>query len=216
MTKKTGIVTLAAILLAVAVLVAVRWSVSRGTDTAAASAASAAAASAASPVMAITAADLVTARRAELVRELAVSGSLRAVDSAFLRAKVAAEVRSLPFREGDTVSRGQVLAQLDTTDLDWRLRQAEQQAAAARAQLDITRRQVVNNQALVAQGFISPTALESTVSTDAATRATLEAANAAVEIARKARADATLVSPISGLVSQRLVRSANGSRSTPG
>jgi RND family efflux transporter MFP subunit len=157
-------------------------------------------------VIAISDSDLVTARRVELIRELTVSGSLRAVDSAFLRAKVAAEVRSIAVREGDRVSRGQVLAQLDTTELDWRLRQAEQQAAAARAQLEITQRQVTNNQALVKQGFISPTALETTVSTDASAQATLQAALAAAELARKARADATVISPLAGLVAQRLVQ----------
>jgi RND family efflux transporter MFP subunit len=165
-----------------------------------------AASAATTAVIAISDADLVAARRVELIRELTVSGSLRAVDSAFLRAKVAAEVRSIAVREGDRVARGQVLAQLDTTELDWRLRQAEQQSAAARAQLEITQRQVTNNQALVKQGFISPTALETTVSTDASTQATLQAALAAVEIARKSRADATVVSPLAGLVSQRLVQ----------
>jgi RND family efflux transporter MFP subunit len=168
--------------------------------------AASAASAATSAVIAIGDNDLVTARRVELIRELTVSGSLRAVDSAFLRAKVAAEVRSIAVREGDRVSRGQVLAQLDTTELDWRLRQAEQQAVAARAQLDITQRQVTNNQALVKQGFISPTALETTVSTDASAQATLQAALAAAELARKARADATVISPLAGLVAQRLVQ----------
>jgi RND family efflux transporter MFP subunit len=167
---------------------------------------SAASAPPAPPVLEIPAEDIVALARIELLRSVEFSGSVRAAQSAFVKARVAAEVRQLSVREGDAVKAGQVLVRQDTTEFDWRVRQAEQQAQSAKAQLEIAQRALANNKALVAQGFISSTALESSASSEAAAQANLQAALAAVEIARKSRADATLTAPMSGIVSQRLVQ----------
>ncbi len=154
----------------------------------------------------LSAGDVARAERAELSTLLAVSGGLKAVQSAFVKSKLAAELQTLNVREGDSVKAGQLIGRLDATEFQWKLRQAEDQAGAAKAQLEIAQRTLDNNKALVDQGFISRTALDTSVSSAAGAQASLQAAKAAAELARKAVVDSEIHAPISGLVAQRLVQ----------
>lgn len=161
----------------------------------------------------ISAQDVVEVLERELDQTLPVSGSLRAMQSAMLKARVAGELQGLNVREGDTVQAGQVLARIDADEYRSRMRQAQQQAQAAQAQVDVARRQFDNNRALAAQGFISPTALESAQSNLQAAEANFRAAQAAAEVSRKSLDDTVLKAPLSGVVSQRLAQA--GERVAP-
>jgi RND family efflux transporter MFP subunit len=150
--------------------------------------------------------DVVKAQTRELAQGLPISGSLKAVNSAVVKARAAGELQGLTVREGDTVKAGQVLARVDATEYVARVQQAQQQADAAKSQIDIAQRQFDNNKALVAQGFISKTALDTSLNSLDAAKATYKAAVAAVDMNRKTLDDTVLRAPISGVVSQRLAQ----------
>ena len=190
-------------LLAVAVL---GGFITRAVTTRRAETAAAAAPAAAPLPLELGSADVLVARPVALTRTLAISGGLKAVTTAVVKARVASEIKALTVREGDAVKAGQVIGRLDTTEFDLRIAQAGQTAAAARTQLDIARRALENNRALMAQGFISATALETSISNEAGARANLQAAEAATDLTRKSRADSALIAPIGGVVSQRFVQ----------
>ena len=150
--------------------------------------------------------EVLQVRRQNLAVGVPVSGALRAVDSAMVKARAGGELQGLTLREGDSVKAGQEVARIDPTEARARLRQAQQQAEAAKSQVDINQRQYANNRALVDQGFISATALVTSQASLEAAQSSYQAAVAAADVARKALEDTVLRSPISGMVAQRLAQ----------
>ncbi len=196
-----------------ALLLAVALGVARALNarkTQQAAAAEAAQALRANAVLSLSASDVLVARNTDMTVGVALSGPIKAVRSAAVKAKVAGELQGLSVREGDSVKAGQVLARIDNTEGLARVRQASEQAEAAQAQVAIAQRQRDNNQALVNQGFISRTALDTSLANLDAAQATHKAALAALDLARKGLADTELRAPINGLVASRLVQ--NGER----
>lgn len=158
------------------------------------------------PTIELAASDVSTAQTQTLSLGIAVSGALKASQSALVKARVAGELQSLSVREGDRVQAGQVIAQIDPTEYRARVRQAQQQADAAQAQVDIAQRQFDNNQALVNQGFISQTALLTSQANLNGAKANHAAVLATLDLANKSLGDATLRAPLTGVVSQRMAQ----------
>jgi RND family efflux transporter MFP subunit len=150
--------------------------------------------------------DIVIAQKISMTQGLPISGTLKATRSAMVKARVAGELQALEVREGDAVAAGQVLARVDTTEYLARQRQAQQQAEAARAQVEVAQRQFDNNNALVNQGFISKTALDTSIANLNGAKATYQAAMSALDVATKAVDDCVMKAPLSGLISQRLAQ----------
>ena len=151
----------------------------------------------------LTQSDVWVAEPRLITRNLAISGTLKALNYAIIKAHVAGELKEFNVREGDVVKAGQVLARIDPTEYQRRWLQANQQARAAKAQMEIAQRQWDTNQALVDQGFIAKTALDNSLASYQGAVATHQAAIAGADVARKALDDAVLYAPFAGVVALR-------------
>lgn len=162
-------------------------------------------AKAADPVLEFTAADVTVVESRSLERALQISGSLAPLVQSTVRSKVSGEVQALLVREGDAVTVGQMMARIDTTDLQSRL---DAQVAALeehRARQSIAEKNRENNLQLLRQKFISQNAFDTAHSTFEASAAAVRSAEAQVRIARKAMDDAVVRSPIHGVVARKMV-----------
>jgi membrane fusion protein, multidrug efflux system len=160
----------------------------------------------AEPVIELAAGDVFTLKNTLLSQGVPISGSLKAVNTALVKARVAGELQGLFVREGDTVKAGQVIARVDSSEYAARVRQAQETADAAKAQIDIAQRSFNNNKALVDQGFISRTALDTSLASLQSAQANHKAALAGLDVAKKSVQDTVLTAPISGIISQRLAQ----------
>lgn len=154
----------------------------------------------------LRASDVLRVEPRELIQSLPITGTIKAVHFAAIKARVAGEVKAFTVREGDAVKAGQVLARIDPVEYQNRWEQAREQADAARAQRDIAQRQWDTNQALVAQGFIAKVALDNSQASLQAAQASYRAAVAGAEVARKALDDASLRAPFDGVIASRLAQ----------
>ncbi len=150
--------------------------------------------------------EIVTANPVEIRQTLSLSGSLRAVDMSTVKARVAADVRQVLVREGESVRAGQIVVVTDGTEYEARVAQARGNLDAARAQLEIASKTRDNNRVLVEKGFISRNAFDNAASQYAAAEANVAAARGAMNIVQKSLNDTVIRTPISGLVAARYVQ----------
>ncbi len=163
---------------------------------------------ASTPVLEVTqielaSSDVLAAQLRDITQGLAISGTVKAVNYAVIKARVAGELKEVLAREGDAVKAGDVLARIDPTEYQRRWQQAAETASAAKSQMEIAQRAWDNNKALVDQGFISKAAMDNSVASYQGAVASHKAAIAGAEVARKALDDATLRAPFAGIVSGR-------------
>ena len=157
-------------------------------------------------VMEFLPSDVITVASGEVQKILSLSGALRAVNQAVVKAKLAGDVREVLVREGEAVQLGQVLVKMDTADYEARLAQARGSLAAAQGQLDIARQARDNNKSLLDKNFISKNAYDNSSNQFAIATANVDSAKGALDVAQKALNDTVIRAPIAGVISSRSVQ----------
>jgi len=150
--------------------------------------------------------DLTRVEVLPLARWLPVSGAVEPVRQATVKAKVSGDVRQINVREGEPVRAGQVLARIDTADLEARLLERIGALESAKAQLAMAAKTQATNRALLKQNFISQNAYDNSESSHGVFRGSVKSAEAQVQLARNALRDAVATSPLSGQVAKRHVQ----------
>jgi len=150
--------------------------------------------------------DLTQVEARPLSRWLPVSGALQPVRQATVKAKVSGDVKQVTVREGETVQVGQVLARIDTADLDAKLLDRVGALESAKAQLAMAEKTRTSNQMLLKQNFISQNAFDNSESSFRVAEGSVKSTEAQVQIAKNALRDAVAISPLTGIVAKRHVQ----------
>jgi RND family efflux transporter MFP subunit len=184
-----------------AIIGAVVWTAMSGP-----SSAPAAAAATSTPPLELASVDVTTVALQTLSRSLPLSGSMSPIVQATLKSKVGGEVELVPLREGQDVREGEVLARIDTRNLQ---AQYDRQLAAvdrARADLDLATLNRDKNRVLLDQHYISQNTYEATESAYAGMVANLKLAEADARLAKIGLEDAVIRAPFAGTVAKRHVQ----------
>lgn len=147
--------------------------------------------------------EVVQPQRVRMAALIEFSGPLVAPQTAIVRAKAAGTLLALDAAEGSRVKAGQALGRIDLAELASRVAERQANVESARATLVQAEHTHASNERLAAQQFISPIALENSRAALDTARAALAAAQASLETTRVSLRDASLVAPISGIVSKR-------------
>jgi HlyD family secretion protein len=165
--------------------------------------------------------DTVTVERGTVKDEISSStaGEVMAERKATVRAELSARVLAVQHKRGERVKTGDVVATLDTADLDAKVKQAQGTLDAQRAQVtqaeahaQAARRTAQKDANLVERGALSSRVAEDSASMAreaeaalSAARALIEQNRAAVQAAKVGRSHAVLTAPFDGLLADVFV-----------
>ena len=128
------------------------------------------------------------------------TGNVAALSTVDLRAQTTSTVKAVHVKEGDFVRAGQLLFSLDDRADRANVEKAKAQGARDQASLSDAQRQVQRSRELVAQGFLSKSAVDTTLTQAEALQAAVLADQAALRAAEVALSYNTLRAPMDGRI----------------
>jgi len=136
----------------------------------------------------------------------AFPGQAEANEEADLSFRVAGSLIELSPKVGDTIKKGQIIAKLDPTDFDVRLRSAEGELAAAQANLDVANVTLNRQQFLVKKEASAQADLDKAVALVSLNKANVAAATSKRDIAQSELSYTQLTAPFDGIIAARYMQ----------
>tara|TARA_R110000772_G_scaffold236733_1_gene348483 strand:- start:36771 stop:37832 length:1062 start_codon:yes stop_codon:yes gene_type:complete len=143
-----------------------------------------------------------------------VPGSVEAKQATLISSRIMARIERILVRAGDTVSEGQLLLELEKTDLEARVAQASNQISAVRARFTEAERNLQRSLELQQRGLLSASDRDAAQATRDSLQADLQRMQQGLEEARAALAYASIRSPLDGRVVDRFAEP--GDTAAPG
>ncbi|PYE85593.1 efflux RND transporter periplasmic adaptor subunit [Pseudoroseicyclus aestuarii] len=140
-----------------------------------------------------------------LTRTVRVTGTLEPTRSAELSSEISGTVETVAVQPGDSVSRGDILVQVDTESLGIDLDLARSNASATEVQLGLAQTQLERAQQLSDRGVATTSTLDEARSSVQQLQSSLSAQQDQVRSAELRLRNATLRAPFDGMVSSRTV-----------
>ena len=146
-----------------------------------------------------------TVEKGDIDSVVSATGTLSAVTTVQVGTQVSGLIAELLVDFNDRVSKGQVIARLDTTLLETNLRDVEASVERSRAELKQAERDLERITSLYNQGISAVADYNKAQYTSDVARAQVKSAEASLERARQNLAYATITAPVSGIVVERAV-----------
>ena len=144
----------------------------------------------------------------------AVPATIGARQATTISSRIIARITRVLVRAGDSVSQGQLLLELERSDLESRLSQAKQRVLASSARMKEARRSLERAENLQSQGLVAKAVLDEARASHDALQAELNTAQRAVEEAEVAISYTGIRSPFDGRVVDRFAEP--GDTASPG
>jgi RND family efflux transporter MFP subunit len=150
-------------------------------------------------------ADVGRVTRLTMEEGIEVTGDLRPIETIDVRARIEGDLLDVNAREGERVTKGQLLARFEASEETSARRSAEAEEVAARGDLTTGEWNYQQAKELFTAGAIPERDLRVAEQTVATARARLAAAQARVRASASTEEDTRVVAPTSGIVQRRAV-----------
>lgn len=156
-----------------------------------------------------------TAQQKNVPLQINAIGSVVAYNTVGIKSQVNGEITSVNFREGQDVSKGQLLFTIDPRPLQAELRRAEATLAKDKATAANDRAQAQRYAALLKEGVVAQQQADQVLAQANASEALVKADEAAVQNARVQLQYTKIYAPISGRTGNLLVQLGNIAKANP-